>query len=524
MFFVDVDPKQVANVENGFAQSVLQSLVASLLKGHGLCFFPDRFFLVPVPLGGGELIVFDGSNDPPKKRVQITRFVNAVVERVFNEFEPFANGLRSRGAHGARIEEHHAIVEQAQWASIMRDEVARLGRNVKTKTLVFGQAGQHDDRVNGAVGGVLFRAAHLFELRGQVIIIEPGKHVDFAYMLEFDDRAVLVVFAVEVEPNIHGASRSKKRLLLLDAVEVERFSNDILHERRENFGVRKRLLERGAVPERDDLDHDSRVSSRSSQGKTFVAQGRARPAKVPGTFAHNALLTLSHTATYPPLVRAPLAPLIPLTLALFTTPVAHAEPPAPPAIAVAASPELDLGPRWSVSLGAGLAAGAFLDSSLSRQLANAGFDSKGPGFSLHMPLEFDTRVTSWLALGAALDMQFGSISGGSYQEPHGFHSLNALVLVRPSWQSITPGRTDGGLVGIDFAAGGGTALWEVHDEIEAAPAYRLRTNLVVSYVRRDIGVGFRIGVQYGAAGPFGPRQLHVREWSSFIEPRLEWRW
>ena len=213
-----------------------------------------------------------------------------------------------------------------------------------------------------------------------------------------------------------------------------------------------------------------------------------------------------------------------LSLALFTTGVVFAETPKPVATSPAAAPGRDPGPRWGVSLGAGLASGAFLESSLSRQLTNAGFDGTGPGFHLHMPLEFDMRVFSGLALGVSLDMQFGSIKRDRDEQTHGFHTLNALFLVRPSFQILDPGKKDGILVGIDLGAGGGTALWVVRGEVEAAPSYRLRTNLVVSYVRRGIGFGVRLGVQYAGAGPFGPRNLSMTDWSSFLEPRLEWRW
>lgn len=191
---------------------------------------------------------------------------------------------------------------------------------------------------------------------------------------------------------------------------------------------------------------------------------------------------------------------------------------------VATAQTLDPGPPWGVSLGAGLAAGAFLESSLSRQLANAGFAAKGPGFFLHMPLEIDRRVFSGLALGLALDMQFGSISSERNEMAQGFHTLNALFLVRPSFQALDRGKTDGVLVGLDLGAGGGTALWVVRGEVEAAPSYRLRTNIVVSFVRRGFGVGFRIGAQYAGAGPFGPLRLHMNDWSSFLEPRVEYRW
>lgn len=215
---------------------------------------------------------------------------------------------------------------------------------------------------------------------------------------------------------------------------------------------------------------------------------------------------------------------VPFALALFMTRVVHAEAPLPVATSTAPAPKTDLGPRWGVSLGAGLAAGAFHDSSLRRQLTNTGFKGNGPGFHLHMPLEIDMRVFTGLALGVALDMQFGSISSEHNEQAHGFHTLNALFLVRPSFQLMEPGKSYGGLVGLDLGIGGGTALWVVRDEIEAAPSYRFRTNLVASYVRRGFGVGFRIGVQFSGAGPFGPLGLRMTDWSSFLEPRLEWRW
>jgi hypothetical protein len=141
-----------------------------------------------------------------------------------------------------------------------------------------------------------------------------------------------------------------------------------------------------------------------------------------------------------------------------------------------------------------------------------------------LPVEFDMRVLSWLAVGAALDMQFGSITNEHSGPNQGFHNVNALLLVRPSFQMIDPGNTAGLLVGVDLGVGGGTALWVVRGEIEAAPCYRLRGNMVVSLVRRGIGVGFRLGAQYAGAGPFGPRNLRMNDWSSFLEPRLEWRW
>lgn len=215
---------------------------------------------------------------------------------------------------------------------------------------------------------------------------------------------------------------------------------------------------------------------------------------------------------------------VPLTIALFTTGFVFAEPAKPVATSAVAAPEWDPGPRWGVSFGAGLAAGGFRDSSLSRQLANAGFAGNGPGFHLHMPLEIDVRVFTGLALGVAFDMQFGSISSKRNEQSHGFHTLNALFLVRPSFQFFERGKSYGGLVGLDLGIGGGTALWVVRDEIEAAPTYRFRTNLVVSYVQRGLGVGFRIGVQFAGAGPFGPLGLRMTDWSSFLEPRLEWRW
>lgn len=215
---------------------------------------------------------------------------------------------------------------------------------------------------------------------------------------------------------------------------------------------------------------------------------------------------------------------VPLTIALFTTGFVHAEAPLPVATSPAAAPQRDPGPRWGVSLGTGLAAGAFHDSSLSRQLTNAGFNGSGPGFHLHMPLEIDMRVFTGLALGVSLDMQWGSIKSDRDEQTHGFHTLNALFLLRPSFQMMNPGKTDGWIVGIDLGAGGGTALWVVRGEVEAAPSYRLRTNMVVSYIRRGFGVGFRLGVQYAGAGPFGPRNLSMTDWSSFLEPRLEWRW
>lgn len=214
----------------------------------------------------------------------------------------------------------------------------------------------------------------------------------------------------------------------------------------------------------------------------------------------------------------------PFAFAFFTTDVVQAEAPSPVATSPAAAPEWDLGPRWGVSFGAGLAAGAFRDSSLSRYLHNAGYDRNGPGFHLHMPIEVDMRVVSWLGVGVALDMQFGSIRSERNEQSHGFHSLNGLFLVRPSFQSIERGKSYGGLAGIEVGIGGGTALWVVRDEIEAAPSYRIRTSLVVSYVQRGIGVGFRIGAQFSGAGPFGPLGLRMTDWSTFLEPRLEWRW
>jgi hypothetical protein len=220
-------------------------------------------------------------------------------------------------------------------------------------------------------------------------------------------------------------------------------------------------------------------------------------------------------------VRARVPSVVAFVLAFLSIRFVHAEP---PANVVAAAQEPDPGPRWGVSLGAGLAAGSFLASSLSRQLTNAGFRGTGPGFFLHMPLEFDVRVLSTIALGVSLDMQFGSIKSDRDEQAHGFHTVNALFLVRPSIQAPFQGRTDGVLVGMDIGAGGGTALWVVRGAVEPAPMYRLRTNMVVSYVRRGFGAGFRLGVQYAGAGPFGPRQLHMKDWSSFIEPRLEWRW
>ncbi len=215
---------------------------------------------------------------------------------------------------------------------------------------------------------------------------------------------------------------------------------------------------------------------------------------------------------------------VPLTIALFTISVVHAESSKPVATSTVAAPEWDPGPRWGVSLGAGLAAGSFHDSSFSRQLTNAGFEGNGPGFHLHMPLEIDVRLFTGLALGVAFDMQFGSISSENNERSHGFHTLNALFLVRPSFQMMEPGKSYGGLVGLDLGIGGGTALWVVRDEIEAAPSYRFRTNLVISYVQRGFGAGFRIGVQFSGAGPFGPLGLRMTDWSSFLEPRLEWRW
>ena len=223
-------------------------------------------------------------------------------------------------------------------------------------------------------------------------------------------------------------------------------------------------------------------------------------------------------------MRALVASFVPFVLAFCTARLVHAEPSTPQAKVVAAAPEADFGPRWGVSLGAGLASGAFLASSLSRQLTNAGFQGTGPGFFLHMPVEFEMRVWSALALGVALDMQFGSIKSLRDEQTHGFHTLNALFLVRPSFQRIDPGKTYGGLVGLELGAGGGTALWVVRDEVEAAPMYRLRMNLVVSVIRRGLGAGFRLGLQYAGAGPFGPRNLRMNDWSSVIEPRLEWRW
>ena len=217
-------------------------------------------------------------------------------------------------------------------------------------------------------------------------------------------------------------------------------------------------------------------------------------------------------------------PLLAFGLVLSAATLARAEQAAPLAPSPPPSTRTEGGPRWGISLGAGFAAGAFLDSSLNRQIVNAGYLGGGPGFHFRSPLEFDVRLLSFLALGLAVDAQFGSFSRERDGLSQGFHTLNALFLLRPSVQFWNQGNGDGAILGIDLGAGGGTALWVLRGEASAAPAYRLRTNLVVSYVRRGIGAGFRIGALYAGAGPFGPRGLAMRDWSSFVEPRLEWRW
>lgn len=204
---------------------------------------------------------------------------------------------------------------------------------------------------------------------------------------------------------------------------------------------------------------------------------------------------------------------------------ANAEPlQVAPAPAPARQPSLTDGPRFGLSLGAGLAAGSFYQGSFSRQLTQAGFQGAGPGFYFRLPIEMDYRIIPYLAVGLSIDSQFGSMTRERDGFSQGYHTITPLLFVRPSFQIWDEYNEIGTSIGVDLGAGYGTTLWVVRDEVDIGRAYRLRCNLAVSYVRRGFGASGHLGAQIVGESGLGPRSLSQAEWSSFAETRLEYRW
>jgi hypothetical protein len=197
-----------------------------------------------------------------------------------------------------------------------------------------------------------------------------------------------------------------------------------------------------------------------------------------------------------------------------------ADAPSPPPLAPPPPP--DGGPLWSVLLRAEVEAVRFLGpSTLGRQLASLSYEDAS--FQGHFAAGFDRFLFGWLGVGIVLDARLGRRTRPIDDTSTGFHTLNALLLLRPTFRLWGPGP-HGLDAGLELAAGGGGALWVLRGKSESAPGYRLEGALAFAYAHRGLGIGGRIGVSYTGSGPFGPRSLGANEFGILGGPTATYRW
>lgn len=179
-------------------------------------------------------------------------------------------------------------------------------------------------------------------------------------------------------------------------------------------------------------------------------------------------------------------------------------------------------PNWTAALHADYEAVRFLDAStLGRQLAASSFENAS--FQAHLALSLDRMLFGWLALGVALDARIGQWTRDTDGLGSGYHTLNAMLLVRPTLRLWGPGNR--GMDGaIELGVGGGAALWTLRNEVETAPGYRLQAALLFAFVHRGIDFAMRFGFSYSHAGPLGPNALSSTDYGIFGGPGVTLRW